>query len=249
MIKINHVEKHYGKRSLWGPKPKPIIKDVSLDCPVDEAIAIIGESGSGKSTLSRMILGIERPDKGTVTLNDQPMYKKKVRRHQIGAVFQDYTSSLHPFQTVRDILFEVMCQCDKQSTDEMEVAAKTLLEEVGLSEDFLDKYPNMLSGGEAQRLLFPERYVLIQLISCSMRAISALDMSIQTQILDLLKRLKHTRHLSYIFITHDIQAATYLCDRLVIFKDGQIEEQITTRDLHTTTNAYTQALIDKQLSF
>lgn len=249
MIKINHVEKHYGKRSLWGPKPKPIIKDVSLDCPVDEAIAIIGESGSGKSTLSRMILGIERPDKGTVTLNDQPMYKKKVRRHQIGAVFQDYTSSLHPFQTVRDILFEVMCQCDKQSTDEMEVAAKTLLEEVGLSEDFLDKYPNMLSGGEAQRVAISRAICINPTYILFDEAISALDMSIQTQILDLLKRLKHTRHLSYIFITHDIQAATYLCDRLVIFKDGQIEEQITTRDLHTTTNAYTQALIDKQLSF
>lgn len=249
MIKINHVEKHYGKRSLWGPKPKPIIKDVSLDCPVDEAIAIIGESGSGKSTLSRMILGIERPDKGTVTLNDQPMYKKKVRRHQNGAVFQDYTSSLHPFQTVRDILFEVMCQCDKQSTDEMEGAAKTLLEEVGLSEDFLDKYPNMLSGGETQRVAIARAICINPTYILFDEAISALDMSIQTQILDLLKRLKHTRHLSYIFITHDIQAATYLCDRLVIFKDGQIEEQIATRDLHTTTNAYTQALIDKQLSF
>ncbi len=106
---------------------------MSFECPIGATIAIIGESGSGKSTLSRMILGIEKPDKGCVTLNDQPMHKKKVRRHQIGAVFQDYTSSLHPFQTVREILFEVMRQCDGQPKDVMEVQAITLLEEVGLS--------------------------------------------------------------------------------------------------------------------
>ena len=93
------------------------MKGVSFECPIGATIAIIGESGSGKSTLSRMILGIEKPDKGCVTLNDHPMHKKKVRRHQIGAVFQDYTSSLHPFQTVREILFEVMCQCDGQPKD------------------------------------------------------------------------------------------------------------------------------------
>ena len=101
-----------------------------------------------------------------------------------------------------------------------------LLEEVGLSAEYLDKYPHMLSGGEAQRVAIARaisinpQYILFD------EAISSLDMSIQTQILDLLRRLRRTRHLSYIFITHDIQAATYVCDRLIIFKDGQIEECI-----------------------
>ncbi|MGE7103811.1 ATP-binding cassette domain-containing protein, partial [Escherichia coli] len=109
MIKIKDVEKSYQSAHVFKRRRTPIVKGVSFECPIGATIAIIGESGSGKSTLSRMILGIEKPDKGCVTLNDQPMHKKKVRRHQIGAVFQDYTSSLHPFQTVREILFEVMC--------------------------------------------------------------------------------------------------------------------------------------------
>lgn len=182
-------------------------------------------------------------------LNDHPMHKKKVRRHQIGAVFQDYTSSLHPFQTVREILFEVMCQCDGQPKDVMEVQAITLLEEVGLSKAYMDKYPNMLSGGEAQRVAIARaicinpKYILFD------EAISSLDMSIQTQILDLLIHLRETRQLSYIFITHDIQAATYLCDQLIIFKNGKIEEQIPTSALHKSDNAYTRELIEKQLSF
>lgn len=249
MLKISNVEKHYDKRTRFSSKTEPIVKDVSLDCPVGQSIAIIGESGSGKSTLSRMILGIERPDKGNVTLNEQPMYIKKVRRHQISAVFQDYTSSLHPFQTVRDILFEVMCQCDKQSSKEMETTATQLLDEVGLSSNFLEKYPNMLSGGEAQRVAIARAICINPTYILFDEAISALDMSIQTQILDLLKRLKEERNLSYIFITHDIQAATYLCDQLVIFKNGQIVESLPTCHLNTTRNAYTRALIEKQLSF
>ncbi len=143
MIKIKDVEKSYQSAHVFKRRRTPIVKGVSFECPIGATIAIIGESGSGKSTLSRMILGIEKPDKGCVTLNDQPMHKKKVRRHQIGAVFQDYTSSLHPFQTVREILFEVMCQCDGQPKDVMEVQAITLLEEVGLSKAYMDKYPNM----------------------------------------------------------------------------------------------------------
>lgn len=131
----------------------------------------------------------------------------------------------------------------------MEKRAIALLEEVGLSKVYMDKYPNMLSGGEAQRVAIARaismnpQYILFD------EAISSLDMSIQTQILDLLVNLRSKRQLSYIFITHDIQAATYLCEQLIIFKNGKIEEQIATKDLHLSDNAYTKALIEKQLSF
>ncbi|MBF7019876.1 ABC transporter ATP-binding protein [Staphylococcus sp. 18_1_E_LY] len=249
MLKIMNVEKSYSRSKMFRLSMNPIVKDVSFECPVGKSIAIIGESGSGKSTLSKMVLGIEKPDKGSVTLNDQPMYKKKVRNHQISAVFQDYTSSLHPFQSVKELLLEVMCQCDNKSKTVMEARAIELLEEVGLSEVYMNKYPNMLSGGEAQRVAIARaicmnpKYILFD------EAISSLDMSIQIQILDLLVNLRSKRQLSYIFITHDIQAATYLCEQLIIFKTGKIEEQIATKDLHLSVNAYTKALIEKQLSF
>ncbi|SUM67218.1 nickel transport ATP-binding protein [Staphylococcus saccharolyticus] len=90
MLKIKNVEKSYGRKSLVSRPSTPIIKGVSFECPIGQTVAIIGESGSGKSTLSRMILGIEKPDKGQVTLFNQPVHIKKVRRHQIAAVFRLY---------------------------------------------------------------------------------------------------------------------------------------------------------------
>ena len=135
-------------------------------------------------------------------------------------------------------MFEVMCRCHHKRKDELEVEVIRLLEEVGLSAEYLDKYPHMLSGGEAQRVAIARaisinpQYILFD------EAISSLDMSIQTQILDLLRRLRRTRHLSYIFITHDIQAATYVCDRLIIFKDGQIEECSDARFTFKSSSLY-----------
>ncbi|MGV3245104.1 ABC transporter ATP-binding protein [Staphylococcus sp. 11261D007BR] len=247
MIKVENVTKGYHQRHLLKREKRSIINDVSFECPIGASIAIIGESGSGKSTLSRLVLGIEKPDHGIVTLEGAPIHKRDVRYQQIGAVFQDYTSSLHPFQTVREILFEVMCHCRKQSTATMEQEAITLLEEVGLSAAFLDKYPNTLSGGEAQRVAIARALSIHPTYILFDEAISALDMSIQTQILDLLKKLKTTKQLSYIFITHDIQAATYLCEELIIFQAGRIVEQIQTHHLHNASHHYTKELIQKQL--
>ncbi|ECR3422706.1 ATP-binding cassette domain-containing protein, partial [Campylobacter jejuni] len=217
-------------------------------CPTGASVAIIGESGSGKSTLSRMILGLEKPDQGQVTLDGQPVHFKKVRRHRIAAVFQDYTSSLHPFHTVKDILFEVMNQCRCTSKENMEEYVTALLREVGLKSDCLYCYPHMLSGGETQRVAIARAICMQPDYILFDEAISSLDMSMQTQILDLLKRLRHSHQLSYIFITHDIQAATYICDDLLIFKNGCIEARTSISELHRQQNGYTKELIDKQLS-
>ena len=143
MLKVQNVIKFYGKKSMFRDKRIPVVKGVSFDCPTGASVAIIGESGSGKSTLSRMILGLEKPDQGQVTLDGQPVHLKKVRRHRIAAVFQDYTSSLHPFHTVKDILFEVMNQCRCTSKENMEEYVTVLLREVGLKSDCLYCYPHM----------------------------------------------------------------------------------------------------------
>ncbi|PHK50136.1 ABC transporter ATP-binding protein [Staphylococcus edaphicus] len=249
MLKVSKVTKSYQSTGLFRHQRQQILQDVNLECPMNTTIGIIGESGSGKSTLGRLILGIEKPDLGSVTLNGRPMYQRRVRKQQMSAVFQDYISSLHPFHTVQMILSEVLRFSGEWSKDKRLSQSIQLLEEVGLSKDVLNKYPNMLSGGEAQRVAIARsiclnpKYILLD------EAISSLDMSIQTQILDLLIHLKEQRQLSYIFITHDIQVATYLCDRLVIFKNGTIVTQIDTCDLHRTTHPYTRALIDKQLTF
>lgn len=246
MLTIQDVTKSY--RDKGTRQFREVVKGVSFSCEKGESIGIIGESGSGKSTLGRMILGIEKPDRGRVDINGQCVCRREVRRGQMSAVFQNYKSSLHPYFNVEQILKEPLQQL-KLSKAVMHEEMIRLLEEVGLDKSFLKRYPQMMSGGEAQRVAIARAistkpdYLLLD------EAISALDMSIQTQILDLLVRLRDEYHLSYIFITHDIQAATYLCDRLFIFKEGEIQESLAKHQIHQATHPYTQALLEKQLIY
>lgn len=248
MLKVSVIDKSYKRTHIFRSQTKQIIHDVHFECKSNTTLGIIGESGSGKSTLARMMLGIEKPNEGTVSLDGMPIHRRNTRENQISAVFQDYISSLHPFQTVQKLLYEVLAFSGGLSKESLKETSIHLLREVGLSEAYLDKYPHMLSGGEAQRVAIARaialnpRYIILD------EAISSLDMSIQTQILDLLIRLRETRDLSFIFITHDIQVATYICDDLIIFRNGTIEAQMTPDELYKTENTYTRALLDKQLS-
>lgn len=244
MLSVQDVKKSYRDKGLR--RYREVVKGVSFSCAKGESIGIIGESGSGKSTLGRMILGIEKPNHGRVEINGQCVCRRDVRQGQMSAVFQNYKSSLHPYFNVEQILKEPLKQLNL-STEAHQEEMIRLLEEVGLDESFLKRYPQMMSGGEAQRVAIaraistkPDYLVLDE-------AISALDMSIQTQILDLLVCLREEYQLSYIFITHDIQAATYLCDRLLIFKEGGVQETLSKNRIHEAQHDYTRALLEKQL--
>ncbi|WP_415427077.1 ABC transporter ATP-binding protein [Staphylococcus borealis] len=243
MLEVQNVTKSY--RSGERRRKRQIVKSVSLKCDKGQSIAIIGESGSGKSTLARMILGIEKPDSGKVLLNGRDVCHRQVRLGEMSVVFQDYKSSLHPYFNVRQILREALRQCESPVNDK-EAYMVDLFKSVGLDAQYLDKYPQMMSGGEAQRVAIaraistkPDYIVLDE-------AISALDMSIQSQILDLLIHLRDVHQLSFIFITHDIQAAVYLCEDLVIFNDGQIQERLNRDTLNNVQHAYTRELFAKQ---
>lgn len=240
MLKVDRVEKSYKKGGLFSGKKQQILKKVSFDCADGECLGIIGESGSGKSTLGRLILGIEKPDNGTVTWNGQNVLDRKVRAGSISAVFQDYTSSINPFFTVEEAIREPLRGTDVQDVDAL---IDLLLTQVGLNASYRKMYPHELSGGQAQRVCiaralstFPKCIVLDE-------AISSLDVSIQVQILELLKQLKSIYDMSYVFITHDIQAAAYLCDRVIIFKDGQVEEMVTVDQLKEVETPYARTLL------
>lgn len=246
MLVVKNVKKSY--RDQGRRRYREVVKGVSFTCTKGDSLGIIGESGSGKSTLGRMVLGIEKPDSGRVEIDEQCVCKRDVRKGQLSAVFQNYKSSLHPYFNVEQLLKEPLQQL-KLTKQERHQEMVRLLEAVGLDESFLKRYPQMMSGGEAQRVAIaraistkPDYLVLDE-------AISALDMSIQTQILDLLVRLRDEYKLSYIFITHDIQAATYLCDRLFIFKDGEIQETLDKHQIHDAKHEYTRALLEKQLIY
>lgn len=244
MLVVKAVTKSYrqGKRRAT----TEVLKGVTFDCERQHSLAIIGESGSGKSTLARLILGIERPDSGQIVLDQQPIMKKKTRQGRMSVVFQNYLSSLHPYFTVKHILVEALRQTKVPRAQYMQYMTE-YVKAVGLDVSYLSHYPHMLSGGEAQRVAIARAIIMQPEYIVLDEAISSLDMSIQTQVLDLLITLRERYQLSYIFITHDIQAATYICDDIIIFRAGGIHARYERATLATATDPYTVELLTKQL--
>lgn len=221
-----------------------MLRNISFEWRQGEVLGIIGGSGSGKSTLGRLLLGIERPDSGSISYNGKPITDRNVRLGSVGAVFQDYTSSINPFFTVRQAIMEPLRQLGKTNGT---FDFGKLLRAVGLSESYLPRYPHELSGGEAQRVCIA-RSIAAQ-PSCILldEAISSLDGTVQMQVLELLKELKMAYNMGYIFITHDIQAAVYMCDRIMIIHGGEIAELIETAELKHARSAHAMELLSKVL--
>lgn len=222
-------------------KRKNILKGVSFDLKKGECLGIIGESGSGKSTLGRVILGLEQPDKGQIIFESSS--DRKNWRNEMNVVFQDYFSSVNPKFRVYEIIKEALLQLDISKEESKNIIIE-LLEQVGLSEKFLNRYPHELSGGQLQRVCIARAIATKPKFILLDEAISSLDVSTQVQILDLLIELKDKYGLSYLFITHDLTAVTYICDRVIFFKDGQIVESVDSiNKLKYVENEYSKLLL------
>lgn len=242
MLQIENITKSYHNGIIGWKKKHQVLHEVSFACEAGESLGIIGESGSGKSTLVRMILGIERPDQGQVLLHGKSVEHRSTRRGQISAVFQDYTSSINPFFTVEHAIMESVHLRTNIDSNSIYVL-DSLLEQVGLNASFKKRYPHELSGGEAQRVCIARAIACRPQYLILDEAISSLDVSIQVQVLQLLKELKNIYNMGYVFITHDIQAAAYICDRIIIFRQGQIEEIINTDQLSQVQSDYSRTLL------
>ncbi|OUS78584.1 peptide ABC transporter ATP-binding protein [Paenibacillus sp. MY03] len=242
MLKVEGVSKSYRGNGWLGGDRRQVLRRIHMEWNKGESLGIIGESGSGKSTLGRLLLGIEKPDEGRVTWGGRSITDRRARRGTISAVFQDYTSSIHPFYTVRQALLEPLKLVGGPG-DARKLAE--LLRQVGLDESYLDKFPHELSGGEAQRVCIARAVSSNPQCMLLDEAISSLDGSVQMQVLELLKGLKETYGMGYIFITHDIMAAAYLCDRIMIVRNGEIEETVETSQLRHVKTDYAKALLRK----
>lgn len=245
---VDSVEKSYKKGGLFSSEKQNVVKNVSFECTNGECLGIIGESGSGKSTLGRLIVGIEKPDRGNVLFDGENVLDRKVRLGNMSAVFQDYKSSINPFFTVEDAIIEpltIHSKVRKENQDKID----HLLIQVGLNPSYKNKYPHELSGGEVQRVCIARAISTEPKCILLDEAISSLDVSVQTQVLELLIDLKRIYKMSYIFITHDIQAAAYICDRVIIFKDGQIEEMVEIEQLKDVQSAYARKLLQALITF
>jgi nickel transport system ATP-binding protein len=243
MLSVEEVFKTYHKGGMFSRKRTLILNGISFTLSRGECLGIVGESGGGKSTLSRLILGIEAPDSGAVLYNGKNVLDWRVRRGHISAVFQDYTSSFNPNYTVYDAIIEPITMMGKKTISQLRAQVLFLLGQVGLDESYLGKYPHELSGGEAQRVciaravsIHPELLVLDEVVS-------SIDASVQVQILDLFYQFKRKTNMSYIFITHDIEAAAYICDRILFLRDGLIVDEAPVAELYKVRNEYAKKLL------
>lgn len=247
MLKVNNVDKSYGTNGFFKNNKQRILRNINLECDRGECLGIIGESGSGKSTLGRLLIGVEKPDNGSIEIDGKSIYDRENRKENISAVFQDYRSSINPFFSVEEAILEPLKIY--KSNKNLNRLIDQLLIQVGLSPVYRHRYPHELSGGEAQRVCIARAIATEPTFILLDEAISSLDVSIQLQILDLLKALKATYDMGYIFITHDIQAAAYICDRMIIFKDGQIQETIETNNLPNVKSLYAKKLLHNLITF
>lgn len=242
MLVVENVKKSYPiPKGIFTKGEQEVLKGVSLEVKKGECLGIIGESGSGKSTLGRLILGLEEQDSGEISFLGSK--DKKKQRKYSSVVFQDYTSSVNPRFRVIQIISEPLLQT-KLNKKDRKTQTIELLKKVGLDEDFLFRYPHELSGGQLQRVCIARAIATKPKFLLLDEAVSSLDVSVQVQVLDLLIKLKDTENLSYLFITHDLLTVTYICDRVIFFKEGQIIEQVD--DIHELKNVkheYSKALL------
>ncbi|NNG05683.1 MAG: ABC transporter ATP-binding protein [Inquilinus sp.] len=226
------------------------VKDVSFDLPRGAVVGLVGESGSGKTTLGRCVLRLIEPSAGRVefdgidiTALDARAMKAMRKRMQI--IFQDPFSSLNPRMKVREIIGEALVAhgIGGRSAERREIVA-SLLEEVGLSADQMGRYPHEFSGGQRQRIGIARALAVEPEFIVADESVSALDVSVQAQILNLMQDLKDRRRLTILFIAHDLSVVEYLCDEVVVLYLGRVAERGTGRAVYgAPAHPYTQALL------
>ena len=245
-LEIKHLKKYY-------PTSDGIlhaVDDVSLRVEAGQTVGIVGESGCGKSTLGKSILRLTEPTSGSVTMDGVEITKLSPRelkqyRTKMQMIFQDPFSSIDPRMTVRQLIAEPL-YIHKITRDKAEVAERVryLMETVGLDIRFENSYPHELDGGRRQRIGVAKALALDpEFIVCD-EPVSALDVSIQAQVLNLLQDLQESKNLTYMFITHDLSVVRHISNTICVMYLGQIIEQCETDELfENTLHPYSQALL------
>ena len=252
LISVRDLDVTYTlKRSLFG-RPLQTLKGVdgvSFDIMEGETLGLVGESGCGKTTLGRALLRLIDHSSGSVSYRGTPLDKldaKQMRalRPKLQIVFQDPYSSLNPRITIGEAIAEPL-KVHRTSTTSTASLAKELMEQVGLQAEWYNRYPHELSGGQRQRVCIARALILQpELVVCD-ESVSALDVSVQAQVLNLLNDLKERYRFTYLFITHDLSVVHYMADRIMVMQKGKIVESGTPDDIfHNPQTAYTRTLID-----
>lgn len=253
LIKVNNLKKYFDIEKTgfhYNNSKVRAVDDVSFDINHGETFGLVGESGCGKSTLGRLIIRLLEPTSGHVffkntNINIASKSELKKLRKRINIIFQDPSASLNPRKTIKGILMEPFIVHNIFTRKKREQEIKKLLDVVGLATYFLNRYPHELSGGQKQRIGIARVLALNpEFIVCD-EAVSALDVSIQAQIINLLEELQKEFSLTYLFISHNLNVVYHISNRIAVMYLGKIVEVANSEELYSNPlHPYTKALLD-----
>lgn len=261
LVEVSSVWKSYPRRAGLRTEEHTVVEDVSLTIEVGETLGLVGESGSGKTTVARMILGLVEPTRGTIRIDGTDITQASARelrslRRQMQPVFQDPYAALNPRMNVLQIITEpimihrrasgVMLDWGpRKRRAALRAKAVELLKEVGLDESALGRHPHEFSGGQRQRINIARALVLRPRLLILDEPVSALDVSVGAQIVNLLRRLQLDYGLTYLFISHAMPLVRYLSARIAVMQNGRLVETGEAEALCANPRqAYTRQLID-----
>jgi ABC-type glutathione transport system ATPase component len=233
VIDLIEVSKSYTTGPVWSRRAVDALKPTSLQLRRGEMLAVVGESGSGKTTLARICLGLVKPTTGQLAFAGAPFPRNaRALRGKLAAVLQNPAASLNPRLRVGTSIAEPMALAGIGDRASRRREVHALLEQVGLSSDFAQRFPGELSGGQRQRAAIARALSTSPELVVFDEAVSALDVSVQSQVLNLVGDLQERIGFAALFITHDLAVARYCSDSVLVMRDGRVEDHLAARALY-----------------